>query len=96
MVGTALVTGAAAELAYWRALAEERGRRLEELRALLLTAIDGIADEHVRAFVTALDTGRPSWLRELDGMRSTLALEPAQILSVLDDLWRQVAADPDS
>jgi hypothetical protein len=79
---------------YWRALAEERGRRLEELRGLLLTAVNGVGDAHVRAFVTALDTARPAWLRELDDMRSTTELEPADVRTVLDDLWRQVAADP--
>jgi hypothetical protein len=81
-------------VAYWRALAEERGRRLDELRALLLSAVDGIGDAHVRAFVTALDTARPAWLRELDDLPSTTTLEPAEVRTVLDDLWRQVAADP--
>jgi hypothetical protein len=89
VAGAALVT----EAGYWRALAEERGRRLEELRALLLTAMDGIGEAHVRAFITALDTSRPSWLRELDEMPSTTRLEPAEVLTVLNELWRQVAAD---
>jgi hypothetical protein len=83
------------EIEYWRTLAEERQRRLEELRALLLTAIDVIPDRHVSAFVTALDASRPSWLRELDSMESSSELQPAEILGVLDDLWRQVAAGSD-
>jgi hypothetical protein len=83
------------DAAYWRALAEERGRRLDELRALILTAIDGIGETHVRAFVTALDTARPSWLRELDELPSTTTLEQADVLTVLRELWRQVAADPE-
>jgi hypothetical protein len=90
-----MVTDGRDEVAYWRALAEERLRQLEELRALLLTAIDSIGDAHVCAFVTAMDTGRPSWLRELDLMPSTTALEPAQVMTVLADLWRQIAADPE-
>ncbi|MBV9495060.1 MAG: hypothetical protein JOZ54_12495 [Acidobacteria bacterium] len=80
--------------AYWRALAEARGRKLEELRALLVTVVDGLPDAHLRAFVSALDTSRPSWLRELDEMPSTTELQRAEILAVLDELWRQVAADP--
>ncbi|MCU1348202.1 MAG: hypothetical protein JWO56_1232 [Acidobacteria bacterium] len=79
--------------AYWRELAEERGRRLEEIRALLLSAIDTIPDQHVRAFVTALDASRSSWLRELDSMTTAVELEPADVLSVLDDLWRQAGGD---
>ncbi len=80
-------------VAYWQALAEERGRQLEELRALLLATIESIGDGHVGAFVTALDTSRPSWLRELDLMPSTVTLEPARMMTVLENLWRQVAAD---
>ena len=78
---------------YWRALAEERQRRIEELRTLVLTAVDTIPDRHVSAFVTALDASRPSWLRELDSMESSSDLQPADIFGVLDDLWRRVAAD---
>jgi len=81
------------DIEYWRTLAEERQRKLDELRTLLLAAIDTIPDENVRAFVAALDGSRPSWLRELDSMASSVALEPADVRSVLDDLWRQVAAD---
>jgi hypothetical protein len=81
------------DIEYWRTLAEERQRRLEELRALLLAAIDTIHDGHLRALVTALDTSRPAWLRELDSMESSAALEPAEVFGVLDDLWRRVAAD---
>lgn len=80
------------ELAYWRTLAEERQRQLDELRALLLTAIDVIPDPHVSAFVTALDASRPAWLRELDSMETSSEVQPAEIRGVLDDLWRQVAA----
>lgn len=88
-----MVTGEETAVVYWQALAEERGRQLEELRALLLAAIESIGDGHVGAFVTALDTSRPSWLRELDLMPSTVTLRPAQVEAVLEDLWRQVAAD---
>jgi hypothetical protein len=86
------VTTAEGETEYWRTLAEERQRRVEELRALLLTAVDTIPDRHVSAFVIALDASRPSWLRELDSMESSSNLQPADILGILDDLWRQVAA----
>src|SRR6267378_2703067 len=86
------VTSAEDEIEYWRTLAEERQRRLDELRALLLTAVDTIPDRHVSALVTALDASRPSWLRELDSMESSSDLQPADILGILDDLWRRVAA----
>jgi len=86
------VVGAEHGIEYWRTLAEERQRRFEELRALLLTAVDTIPDRHVSAFVTALDVSRPSWLRELDSMESASELQPADIRGILDDLWRQVSA----
>jgi hypothetical protein len=86
MAGAALVS----EAAFWQALAEERGRQLEELRALLLAAIDGIGDAHLRALLGALDTTRPSWLRALDELPSTTDLQPAEVLPALDELWRQV------
>jgi hypothetical protein len=92
-VGDEEVTSAEDEIEYWRTLAEERQRRVDELRALLLTAVDTIPDRHVSAFVTALDASRPSWLRELDSMDSSSDLQPADILGILDDLWRRVAAD---
>ena len=91
-VGDEEVTSAEGEIEYWRTLAEERQRRLDELRTLLLTAVDTIPDRHVSALVTALDASRPSWLRELDSMESSSDLQPADILGILDDLWRQVAA----
>jgi hypothetical protein len=91
-VGDEEVTTAESEIDYWRTLAEERQRRVEELRALLLTAVDTIPDRHVSAFVTAFDASRPSWLRELDSMETSSDLQPADILGILDDLWRQVAA----
>ena len=86
------VTTAESEIEYWRTLAEERQRKVEELRALLLTAVDTIPDRHVSAFVAAFDASRPSWLRELDSMDSSSDIQPADVLSVLDDLWRRVAA----
>ena len=91
-VGNEEVTTAEDEVEYWRALAEERQRRFEELRTLVLTAVDTIPDRHVSAFVTALDASHPSWLRELDSMESSSAIQPADIFGILDDLWRQVAA----
>jgi hypothetical protein len=91
-VGDEEVTTAEGEIEYWRTLAEERQRRLEELRTLLLTAVDTIPDRHVSAFITALDASRRSWLRELDSMESSFDLQPADILGILDDLWCRVAA----
>ncbi|HEX3534224.1 MAG TPA: hypothetical protein VHT23_08375 [Gemmatimonadaceae bacterium] len=78
---------------YWRALAEARQRELDDLRARLLAAIDTIPDEHVRAFVAALDVARPSWIRDLDIMTTAVHLEPSEVVDVLDDLWRRVEAD---
>jgi hypothetical protein len=78
---------------YWRALAEARQRELDDLRARLLAAIDTIPDEHVRAFVAALDVARPSWIRDLDIMTTAVHLEPSDVVDVLDDLWRRVEAD---
>ena len=92
-MGDEEVTSAEDQIDYWRTLAEERQRRIDELHALLLTAVDTIPDRHVSALVTALDTSRPSWLRELDSMESSSDLQPADILDVLDDLWRRAAAD---
>ena len=92
-MGDEEVKSAEDEIEYWRTLAEERQRRVDELRAVLLTAVDTIPDRHVSAFVTALDASRPSWLRELDSMESSSDLQPADILGILDDLWRRVAAD---
>jgi hypothetical protein len=93
MAGASVVTALEADGQYWRELAEERQRQLVQLRARLLAAIDTIPDQHVRAFVTALDASRPSWLRELDALNADGVPEPAEVLGVLDDLWRQVAAD---
>ena len=92
-MATSTDTSPDGELEYWRALAEERQRQLVELRALVLAAIDGVPDAHVRAFVSALDASRPAWIRELDSMEAALRSEPSNALTELDDLWRRVAAD---
>ena len=81
------------DLEYWRTLAEERQRQLEALRARLLAAIDAVPDHGVRAFVSALDTARPAWLRELDAITAAVELEPADVVNTLDDLWRRVSSD---
>ncbi|HVR40531.1 MAG TPA: hypothetical protein VMU84_15655 [Thermoanaerobaculia bacterium] len=87
MVGTEMVD------VDWRAVAEERQREIERLRAQLLAAIDAIPDANVRAFITALDAEQPAWLRELDVMRASSALESAEVTSVIEDLWRRVSAE---
>ncbi len=84
---------AGAGLAYWRTLAIERQRQIEELRARLLAAIDVIPDAHFRVFVSALETSRVAWVREIDAMPASPDLEDSHVIDVLDDLWRRVAAD---
>lgn len=81
------------ELEYWRALAYERERQIETLRTRLLAAIDAVPDAHLRAFVSSLDATRPSWVRELDFLTATAEIEPTEVTTMLDDLWRRVAVD---
>ena len=88
-----MVTASDSPLDYWRALAEARQQELEDLRSRLLSAIDTIPDEHVRAFIAALDISRPSWIRDLDTMTTAIHLEPSDVLNVLGDLWRRFEAD---
>lgn len=80
-------------LDYWRTLAEARQQELDDLRSRLLSAIDTIPDQHVLAFIAALDISRPSWIRDLDTMTTAIHLEPSDVLNVLGDLWRRVEAD---
>ncbi|MGH9418888.1 MAG: hypothetical protein ACRD3J_02850 [Thermoanaerobaculia bacterium] len=86
-------TASDSRLEYWRTLAEARQQDLDDLRSRLLAAIDTIPDEHVRAFVAALDIARPPWIRDLDTMTTAIHLEPSDVLNVLGDLWRRVEAD---
>ena len=82
--GTALVSESA-DVAYWRTLAEERGRELDALRERLRDVLVRMP-EHYAAPVTG-------WLREPDRMEPLHELRAADVASVLDDLWTRVDAD---
>jgi hypothetical protein len=81
------------DVAYWRTLAIERQREIETLRARLLNLIDNIPDQHARALFDMLDESRAPWLRALDELTTTVAVETDDITTVLDDLWRRVGAN---
>lgn len=73
------------DVVYWRTLAEERGREIEELRARLREAL----------VVNPASYAPPvaGWLREPDRMEPLHELRPANAAPVLDELWARVDAD---
>ena len=81
------------ELAYWKTLAIERGRVLDELRARLRAAIALAPDEQAADLAAALDGRLAGWTREPDRMEPLFELRAANVLTILDDLWKRVAAD---
>lgn len=80
------------EAAYWRALAKERKRQIDTLRARLMAAIEAVPDTQLRAFLGALDVAPPAWTQEIDTMTTT-ELERDDVTNVLAELWRRVALD---
>lgn len=83
------------ELTYWRTLAIERGRALDDLHARLRQAIALVGDEQVAELAAALDGRLTGWTREPDRMESLAELRSTDVLTTLDDLWKRVAADGD-
>ena len=89
--GTALVSGE--DLAYWRTLAEERGRALDDLHARLRHALATLPDEQFATLAAALDGRLRGWIHEPERMAPLTELLPADAVSALDDLWSRVDAD---
>ena len=83
------------ELVYWRTLAIERGRALEELHERLRSAIALVGKEHFPELSAALGGRLKGWMREPERMESLSALQSTDVLTALDDLWKRVAADGD-
>jgi hypothetical protein len=81
------------ELAYWRTLAEERGRALDELHARLRHALSILPDEQSTTLSAALDGRLGGWIHEPERMAPLAELLPADVASALDDLWSRVDAD---
>lgn len=79
------------DVAYWRSLAEERGRALDVLQERLRAALALVPDEHVVTLADALN-GRDGWLRELDRMEPLSDLRPSDVDSILAGLWARVEA----
>ncbi|HWW59836.1 MAG TPA: hypothetical protein VN181_00585 [Thermoanaerobaculia bacterium] len=91
MVRTPLVMSG--DVAYWRALAEERKRQIDALHARLLAVIEAVPDAQLRAFLAALDVAPPAWSQEIDALKATTDLDRDDVTNVLSDLWRRVAID---
>ena len=79
------------EVAYWRTLAEERGRALDALQARISRAYALLPDEHVVAFAVALSGA--GWAAEPERMHPLSTLQVTDVDSVLRDLWARVEAD---
>lgn len=84
---------ARAELEYWKALAEERRRRIEQLQARLRAALDAVPDAQVERLIASIDSRREGWMGEIRRMESNSDLMQDDVLGTLDDLWTRVAAD---
>jgi len=94
--GTKLVTVERdEELEYWRTLATERGKALEALYGRLHTALELISDEHFAAASEALTGRMLGWMKETDRIDALAGVRDADVLALLDDLWKRVAADVD-
>ena len=81
------------ELTYWKTLAIERGRALDELRARLRAALAVVPDAQVADLAAALDGRITGWTQEPDRMEPLAELRAADVPAILDDLWNRVAAD---
>lgn len=81
------------DVAYWRTLAEERGRALDALHERVRNALAVIPEEHVATFVAALSGRTPGWTREPDRMEPLHELRTSDVDTVLTELWARVAND---
>jgi hypothetical protein len=81
------------DVEYWRTLAEERQRQIDLLRERLMAALEAIPDPRLRASIASRRGAMSAWLRELNAMPRTAAVENAEVVDVLEDLWRRVADD---
>jgi hypothetical protein len=82
-----------AELAYWKALAIERGLALEALHERLRSALAIAPDSVVVDLADAIQGRLTGWAREPERMEPLAELRPSDVLTELDDLWKRVAAD---
>lgn len=87
-----MVTGEA-ELAYWKALAMERGLALEALHERLRIALAFAPDSVVVDLADAIQGRLTGWTREPERMEPLAELRASDVLTELDDLWKRVAAD---
>lgn len=82
-----------AELAYWKALAIERGLALEALHERLRVAITLAPDSVVVDLAAAIQGRLTGWTREPERMEPLAELRQSDVFTELDDLWKRVAAD---
>ena len=80
------------EVAYWRELALERGRELEELRKRVLELLASLPEASAVPFARTLDAPG-AWVHDVDRIPHSPDLENTDVLSALDDLWQRVEAD---
>jgi hypothetical protein len=90
--GAAVVT-AEGELAYWKALAMERGAALEALHERLRSAMAMAPDSVIVDLADAIQGRLTGWTREPARMEPFAELRASDVLTELDDLWKRVAAD---
>ena len=82
-----------AELEYWKALAEERRLRIEQLQARLRSALEAVPDAQLERLIASIDSHREGWMGEIRRMESNADLVQDDVLGTLDDLWSRVAAE---
>ncbi len=81
------------DVAYWRTLAEERGRALDALHERMRNALAVVPEEHVATFAAALSGRVAGWTREPDRMEPLYELRTSDVDPVLAELWARVASD---
>jgi hypothetical protein len=79
------------DVAYWRTLAEERGRALDALHERLRNALSRLSDQQFASFVAAMNGA--GWLCEPDRMEPLFELRQSDAAAVLEELWSRVQRD---